>query len=305
MEEGAEAGTGTSVEDRLKMKSSEPEPSDCLSVGTDGSMEPPIGFKQEDRLKEGRRDSASSGILSMKTDHSMEPPLGFTRDTTKTLQAEASESAADCPAHKTKEHQKPELSTDSSYSHCFRVLLAGDAAVGKTCLMHRFLSGTFESFMPNTERDRCHKTVELYGKRVKLMIIDVAGQERFRTLNTSYYRLSHGFIIIYDVTNKSSFDNLKTWLWDIETRCDNDIFKVLVANKTDQTVNREVDNTAAQKLASGHDMPFIETSALTGDGVDEAFLTVTQAIMKHRGLDQLHTEPAEARGKQTAKCLVS
>uniref|UniRef100_UPI003AAE5FAD uncharacterized protein isoform X2 n=1 Tax=Centroberyx gerrardi TaxID=166262 RepID=UPI003AAE5FAD len=119
----------------------------------------------------------------------------------------------------------------------------------------------------------------MYGKTVRLQLFDLSGHERYAAVNTLHFRGTHGFIIVYDVANQETFDDLKTWLWDIETRCDDNAFKVL-------------------ELATEHEMPFIETSALTGENVNEAFLTVTRAIMKHH-LDGVRTGPAKA------KCLVS
>ncbi|XP_071380772.1 uncharacterized protein [Centroberyx affinis] len=263
--------------ERLKMENRE---SGCLSVKTDTSVKPPIGLEQEGvhRLKLERRESASSGFLSMKSDESKEPPILFKEDSSHRLKPETSESVfSDCLSVETdqsKEHPTG-FSEDTSHSaqtsmadesvdasrleeirpqnteHCFRLLLAGNLAVGKTCLLQRFLHGIFPARSNATIGfDFADKVIKMYGKTVRLKL--------------------------------DTFDQLKTWLWDIETRCDDNAFKVL-------------------ELASEREMPFIETSALTGENVDEAFLTVTRAIMKHRGLDQVQTEPAKA----SKKCLVS
>ncbi|XP_071380771.1 uncharacterized protein [Centroberyx affinis] len=282
--------------ERLKMENRE---SGCLSVKTDTSVKPPIGLEQEGvhRLKLERRESASSGFLSMKSDESKEPPILFKEDSSHRLKPETSESVfSDCLSVETdqsKEHPTG-FSEDTSHSaqtsmadesvdasrleeirpqnteHCFRLLLAGNLAVGKTCLLQRFLHGIFPARSNATIGfDFADKVIKMYGKTVRLKL--------------------------------DTFDQLKTWLWDIETRCDDNAFKVLVGNKNDLTPESRVDSTAAQELASEREMPFIETSALTGENVDEAFLTVTRAIMKHRGLDQVQTEPAKA----SKKCLVS
>ncbi|XP_029923244.1 ras-related protein Rab-1B-like [Myripristis murdjan] len=295
------------AEDR--MRSSEPEPPDSVSVRGDSSVAPPGGFKEDDRLKAERRDSASSGFLSMKTDRSMEPPLGFTRDTIHTLQTETSESASDCLSVET-EKPKKELADlpwgcPKSQSNVIKLLLAGDSFVGKTCLLVRFVGGRFITPNATIGLSITKKSVVLKGKKVVLEMCDISGNKGYTSLNCSLYRVAHGIILVYDVTKQSSFDNLKTWLRDIETRSDNDVLKVLVANKTDLTRDREVDNAAAQELASKHEMPFIETSAYTGDAVDKAFLILARAVMKHRGLDQLPPEPAPENRKTGKKCLLS
>ncbi|XP_071380768.1 ras-related protein Rab-1B-like isoform X2 [Centroberyx affinis] len=313
---------------RLKMENRE---SGCLSVKTDTSVKPPIGLEQEGvhRLKLERRESASSGFLSMKSDESKEPPILFKEDSSHRLKPETSESVfSDCLSVETdqsKEHPTG-FSEDTSHSaqtsmadesvdasrleeirpqnteHCFRLLLAGNLAVGKTCLLQRFLHGIFPARSNATIGfDFADKVIKMYGKTVRLKLFDMSGLEKRTAVTTQLFRGTHGFIIVYDVASQDTFDQLKTWLWDIETRCDDNAFKVLVGNKNDLTPESRVDSTAAQELASEREMPFIETSALTGENVDEAFLTVTRAIMKHRGLDQVQTEPAKA----SKKCLVS
>merc|ERR1712244_182400 len=90
------------------------------------------------------------------------------------------------------------------YDHLFKLLLIGDSGVGKSCLLLRFADDTYtESYI---------STIELDGKTIKLQIWDTAGQERFRTITSSYYRGAHGIIVVYDVTDQESFNNVKQWL---------------------------------------------------------------------------------------------
>merc|ERR1712159_656276 len=99
------------------------------------------------------------------------------------------------------------------YDYLFKLLLIGDSGVGKSCLLFRFADDTYqESYISTIGVDFKIRTVELEGKTIKLQIWDTAGQERFRTITSSYYRGAHGIIVVYDVTDQESFNNVKTWL---------------------------------------------------------------------------------------------
>lgn len=95
------------------------------------------------------------------------------------------------------------------------------AGVGKSCLLLRFADNTFSgSYITTIGVDFKIRTLEINGERVKLQIWDTAGQERFRTITSTYYRGTHGVIVVYDVTNGESFANVKRWLHEIEQNCD-------------------------------------------------------------------------------------
>ena len=96
-----------------------------------------------------------------------------------------------------------------NYDHLFKLLLIGDSGVGKTCILFRFSDDQFNtSFISTIGIDFKIKTVDIDGKRVKLQIWDTAGQERFHTITTSYYRGANGIMMVYDITNPKSFDNI-------------------------------------------------------------------------------------------------
>eukprot|EP00397_Hematodinium_sp_SG-2012_P055492 GEMP01067782.1.p1 GENE.GEMP01067782.1~~GEMP01067782.1.p1 ORF type:complete len:243 (+),score=21.20 GEMP01067782.1:73-801(+) len=102
------------------------------------------------------------------------------------------------------------------YDYLFKLLLIGDSGVGKSCLLLRFADNTYtESYISTIGVDFKIRTIEQEGKVVKLQIWDTAGQERFRTITSSYYRGAHGIIIVYDVTDRESFNNVKHWIEQI------------------------------------------------------------------------------------------
>ncbi|THG01581.1 hypothetical protein TEA_029761 [Camellia sinensis var. sinensis] len=152
--------------------------------------------------------------------------------------------------------------------YLFKLLLIGDSSVGKSCLLLRFAK---------------IRTVELDGKTIKLQIWDTAGQERFRTITSSYYRGAHGIIIVYDVTEMESFNNVKQWLNEIDRYANDTVCKLLVGNKCDLVENKVVDTQTAKAFADELGIPFLETSAKDSINVEQAFLTMAGEIKKKMG----------------------
>ncbi|KAL5975563.1 WD40 repeat protein [Asimina triloba] len=122
------------------------------------------------------------------------------------------------------------------------------------------------------------RTVEQDGKTIKLQIWDTAGQERFRTITSSYYRGAHGIIIVYDVTDQESFNNVKQWLNEIDRYASDSVNKLLVGNKCDMTANKVVSYEAGKALADEIGIPFLETSARNATNVEQAFMTMAAEI---------------------------
>ena len=124
------------------------------------------------------------------------------------------------------------------------------------------------------------RTIELDQKTIKLQIWDTAGQERFRTISSTYYRGAHGIIVVYDVTNKTSFDNVSRWLTEIDKYAREGVNKLLVGNKADfnDMDTRQVTQVQGREFAEKMDIPFLETSAKSGTFVDTAFLMMAHDI---------------------------
>lgn len=159
------------------------------------------------------------------------------------------------------------------------MLLIGNSGVGKSCLLLRYAENSFnENFFNTIGVDFKLKTVKHEGNIIKLQIWDTAGQERFRTLTASYYRGAQGIIIVYDVTDRETFDNVRTWISEIEKYSQAGVCKILVGNKCDIEDKRQVPREEGEELAAQFQMPFIETSAKASLNVDEAFVTMTKEI---------------------------
>ena len=118
--------------------------------------------------------------------------------------------------------------------YLFKALVIGDSGVGKSCLLLRFAQDKYEqNYLSTVGVDYYNRTINIDGKRVQLQMWDTAGQERFRTITRSYYRGSQGIVVVYDVTDNATFENVKHWLDEIEKNAGSEVIKLLVGNKSD------------------------------------------------------------------------
>eukprot|EP00052_Salpingoeca_macrocollata_P034426 m.11475 g.11475 ORF g.11475 m.11475 type:complete len:211 (-) comp6462_c0_seq1:176-808(-) len=168
-----------------------------------------------------------------------------------------------------------------AFDYLFKLLLIGDSGVGKTCVLFRFSDDAFNSsFISTIGIDFKIRTIELDDKKIKLQIWDTAGQERFRTITTAYYRGAMGILLVYDITALKSFENIKTWIRNIEQHASDDVEKMILGNKCDMDDKRVVKKEQGEQLASEYGVKFLETSAKTNENVEEAFLSIARAIKK-------------------------
>ncbi|MFH4983027.1 hypothetical protein AB6A40_009736 [Gnathostoma spinigerum] len=166
-----------------------------------------------------------------------------------------------------------------TYDYLFKLLLIGDSGVGKTCVLFRFSDDSFNnSFISTIGIDFKIRTIELDGKKIKLQIWDTAGQERFRTITTAYYRGAMGIMLVYDITNEKSFENIKNWIRNIEEHASSDVEKMIIGNKCDMEERRQVSRDRGEHLAIEYGTKFLETSAKANINVEEAFFTLARDI---------------------------
>jgi len=179
---------------------------------------------------------------------------------------------------------------DQNYDFLFKVVLVGDSGVGKSSILLRFTEDSFNtSHMPTIGVDFKLRTIQVSSKTIKLQIWDTAGQERFRTISSSYYRGSHGVMIVYDICDKMTLEHAKTWLSEVERHGSDHLQKLLVGNKSDLVSRREVETSTAQQLAESLGMSFVEVSANTGDDIERAFLLLAEKI--HSMVGHLMAQP--------------
>ena len=167
------------------------------------------------------------------------------------------------------------------HDYLFKILLIGDSGVGKTSIILRFSDDTYtESFISTIGVDFKLRTIQVGDKIIKLQIWDTAGQERFRTITSSYYRGAHGIILVYDITDRISFENIVKWMDDVDRYALGSVDTMLVGNKGDMEDKRAVEYERAQKFAAGTKMRFFETSAKNASNVNNLFKAMVDTIMK-------------------------
>uniref|UniRef100_A0A915J6V9 Ras-related protein Rab-30 n=1 Tax=Romanomermis culicivorax TaxID=13658 RepID=A0A915J6V9_ROMCU len=166
------------------------------------------------------------------------------------------------------------------YKYLFKIVLVGNAGVGKTCLVRKFTQGIFPPGQSATIGvDFMIKTVKVGDDKIKLQIWDTAGQERFRSITQSYYRSAHAIVLVYDVSCQPSFDCSSEWLSEIEQYASRNVLKILVGNKCDKLEEREIPLKVGENFAEANGFAhFLETSALNSTNVDNLFSEVAAKL---------------------------
>ena len=191
------------------------------------------------------------------------------------------------------------------YDYLFKLLLIGDSGVGKSSVLLRFSDNTFsESCISSIGVDFKIKTIEIGGKSIKLQIWDTEPQERTCTITSSYYRGAHGVIIVYDVTNLTSFRNVKQWLQDINRYAREGVTKLLVGNKCDLIIEKTVDYIIAKEFAETCGISFLESSAKDSTNIEDIFIKISDDIQNGVSAVLNKGEQSEIVPKQTTCCYL-
>jgi Ras-related protein Rab-1A len=158
------------------------------------------------------------------------------------------------------------------FDYLFKVLLIGDSGTGKSNLLLRYADDFYKADIGSTigvDFKVCTRTIE--GKVARMYLWDTAGQERFRTITNSYYRGSHGIVVVYDVTDRESFSRVRMWMQEIAKYAGPSTQKLLVGNKVDLVSKRVVTTDEGHMMAEELEVHFLETSALNSHNVESAF----------------------------------
>ena len=169
---------------------------------------------------------------------------------------------------------------DDSEPPLYKILLLGDSTVGKTCFLLRYMDDSFlDLHMATIGLDYRLKTMILEDQKiVKIQLWDTAGQDKFRAITRNYYKGASGIILIFDVTNLNSYENIKKWINEIKEEISLNVSIVLIGNKIDNVKERKITKEQGDKLASEIGVKFFETSAKTGEGVNESVFFLVKKI---------------------------
>jgi small GTP-binding protein len=170
-----------------------------------------------------------------------------------------------------------------SSEELLKILVIGESAVGKSCLLLRYTDDKFqETFMTTIGVDFKTKFLTIDNVRVKLQIWDTAGQEKFRAITKAYYRGAHGILVVFDVSRRDTFNQTKVWIDSIrDSSVDtNPIDVILVGNKCD--LERAVSREEAESLAKQFQINYYETSAKESVNVETAFVALSTMALRRR-----------------------
>jgi Ras-related protein Rab-8A len=164
-----------------------------------------------------------------------------------------------------------------------KILVIGDGAVGKSCIIRRYVDNEFENaHLQTVGLDFKLKNIQLDdGNSLKAQIWDTAGQERFHSITRNYFKNAHGIILIYDVTLIESFHNVKNWIKQIKKEASDKVSIILVGNKIDMENERVVSNEEGEKIADEYGLKFFECSAKTGVNIEQIFKEVAKKILEN------------------------
>ena len=161
---------------------------------------------------------------------------------------------------------------EENYEVMFKVVLIGDMKVGKTNIVSRYIKNEFnKDSMSTIGVEFGSKELVIEGHNVKVQIWDTAGQEKYKSITNAYYKGAKGAFVVYDITNKNSFDNADNWLNNLRASVDKKCSIILIGNKSDLEDKREVSIEQGEEKAKNSEIAFMETSALSGDNIDKAF----------------------------------
>ena len=172
-----------------------------------------------------------------------------------------------------------------NYDVACQLLIIGDSCVGKTSLLTRYTTGTFkEEYIATVGIDYYTKNETINDKIISIKLWDTVGQERYKALTQNFFKNAEGVMVVYDITKVESFDNLKFWINSIKQNMENKniiIPVIIIGNKVDMEDMREISNENAENFAKENNYKYFETSAKTGEGIDNAVRELVNQVLNH------------------------
>lgn len=169
---------------------------------------------------------------------------------------------------------------DKTIMKTYKIMLLGEAAVGKSSIMYRYTQNSFTNNTLGTAGiDFKKKEIEIDNNKIKIVLYDTAGHERFRNVANNYCKGAHGVVLVYDLSDEKSISNISSWLVDIYKNVDKGVPVILVGNKCD-IEERKITEEEGLELSKKYGLLWIETSAKTGKSVEETFKILIDEILK-------------------------
>merc|ERR1712232_312014 len=192
-----------------------------------------------------------------------------------------------------------------------KIVILGEGRVGKTSLLNRFVNCEFNEYEASSvSAAYLERSLTINGQQVRLSLWDTAGQERFHSLAPMYYRDALGALIVYDITDRESLEKAKRWLNELYTANRKDMIITLVGNKVDLEESRQVEKGDANLYAKEQQLAFFETSAKSGENIDELFTALGQKLIDQDPDDEedntnvvnVNTNPSQRRPEDDTGC---
>ena len=184
------------------------------------------------------------------------------------------------------------------YDLHYKLLFLGESSVGKTSLLLRYIDDLFENSIPTVGIDVKYKYLTYDNKKIRLDIWDTAGQERFRGIAQNYFRGAHGIIFVFDITNKESFNKLKTWISDAKQKINPGTEMVVAENKVDLEERRVVSKEIIEEFREKNNIDIFSTSAKTGQGVGEIIANVVSKLYNNKKIGVIEDDDEDENSRR-------
>ena len=171
------------------------------------------------------------------------------------------------------------MAANVNFHYLLKYIIIGDASVGKSNILLKYAHNQFKAeYQLTIGVEFGAKNIKIKDKIYRIQIWDTAGQENFRSITRAYYKNSVCALVVYDITNRQSFENVKAWIEDCKSQSPSTILMALVGNKIDLDSSRAVSTEEGEDFANMNGMPFFETSAKSGENIDSIFTNTATEI---------------------------
>ena len=176
---------------------------------------------------------------------------------------------------------------EDGYDILFKIILVGDTSVGKTNIISKYLKNLFqEDFSATIGVEFSHKQFLIDNHKIKAQIWDTAGQERYKAITKAYYKGPKGAFIVYDITRKETFDDIDKWRNELISSCNQEVTIMLIGNKCDLEDQRQISKEQGEEKAKSFGFSFLETSALSGENLENGFESLIKEIYQKYKVEQ-------------------